>query len=440
MDVVTEIERARQELRANKKFAGRLKRRPPKHLDAAFQEQHEAVFDDLDCLECANCCKTTSPIFRDVDIERLSRHLGIRPAELVENHLHLDGEGDYVLNVAPCPFLGPDNYCSVYEARPRACREYPHTDRKNMYQILPLTVRNTLVCPAVGEVMRRLRTVSLLLLLPLLLTAGPWPQPKGKGYFKLYEWWMQFDEHYTGTGELDPNATIGLYNTVIYAEYGLSDRLTAVANLPLYSRSTVNTQLSGTRGSVITEGDAIGGPGDAELGARYAISRPGSVWPVAVGLYLGLPLGEDAGGKAQNLQTGDGEFNQLLQLEAGRSFASPSGNLYVSARVGFNNRSNGFSDEIRFGLEGGVSFLSDRLWLITRLGGSESTFNGETAETTQSTSIFSNNAEYLSLGGEINYYITGGVGVSAGYAGALSGRVIAAAPVYSAGVFYDLNR
>ena len=160
MDVATEIERARQERKANKKWASKTKARPPRDLDERFHAAHEEVFEEIDCLECANCCKTTSPIFRDVDIDRLARHLNVRPAELVQRHLHLDGEGDYVLNVAPCPFLGPDNYCSVYAARPRACREYPHTDRKNMLQILPLTVRNTLVCPAVGEVMRRLRAIQ----------------------------------------------------------------------------------------------------------------------------------------------------------------------------------------------------------------------------------------------------------------------------------------
>ncbi|MEL7163116.1 MAG: YkgJ family cysteine cluster protein [Bacteroidota bacterium] len=159
MDVTKELERAHQEHKGNKKRFAKLRARPPKNLDARFHDLHEEVFSEVDCLDCANCCKTTSPIFRDVDIDRLARHLSIRPAELVERYLHLDAEGDYVLNVAPCPFLGPDNYCSVYSARPRACREYPHTDRKNMLQILPLTLRNTLVCPAVGRIVRRLREI-----------------------------------------------------------------------------------------------------------------------------------------------------------------------------------------------------------------------------------------------------------------------------------------
>lgn len=157
MDVHKQLTHASEALKGNKKFFARLKARPPRDLDEQFHDLHEEVFREIDCLACANCCKTTSPIFRDVDISRLARHLGLKPGQLIEQHLHLDQEGDYVLNTAPCPFLGADNYCSVYEARPKACREYPHTDRKNMLQILPLTLRNTLVCPAVGEVVRRLR-------------------------------------------------------------------------------------------------------------------------------------------------------------------------------------------------------------------------------------------------------------------------------------------
>lgn len=157
MEVTTALRRAAEAHKTNKRFFRKLKARPPRKLDEHFHTLHEAVFAEVDCLECANCCKTTSPIFRDVDIDRLAQHLGIRPATLVETYLHLDAEGDYVLNTAPCPFLGDDNYCSVYAARPRACREYPHTDRKNMLQILPLTLRNTLVCPAVSQIVTRLK-------------------------------------------------------------------------------------------------------------------------------------------------------------------------------------------------------------------------------------------------------------------------------------------
>ena len=153
-------ERAKDERKANKKFFRKLSRRPPRQLDATVAALHEEVFAEVDCLQCANCCKTTSPIFRDIDIERIARHLGIRPAAFVDRYLQLDAEEDYVLKVAPCPFLGPDNYCSIYEVRPKACREYPHTDRKNFHQILDLTLKNTAICPAAFELVQRLRKIE----------------------------------------------------------------------------------------------------------------------------------------------------------------------------------------------------------------------------------------------------------------------------------------
>lgn len=132
----------------------------PKQQDEWFEDSHEEAFNKIDCLACANCCKTTSPIFRDKDIERLAKHVGQKPGKFIEQYLHLDEEQDYVLNSSPCPFLGADNYCSVYEARPNACREYPHTDRKKMKQILKLTERNSQVCPAVASIIKKITVNS----------------------------------------------------------------------------------------------------------------------------------------------------------------------------------------------------------------------------------------------------------------------------------------
>jgi Fe-S-cluster containining protein len=134
----------------------KLKRLKPKDLDQQFQRFHDEVFDRTDCLSCANCCKTTSPIFRPADIERLAKHLRMKPSELIEQYLTIDEDGDYVLRTAPCPFLDAENYCTVYAHRPTACREYPHTDRKRMHQILDLTARNAAICPAVAQIVEKI--------------------------------------------------------------------------------------------------------------------------------------------------------------------------------------------------------------------------------------------------------------------------------------------
>lgn len=142
---------------ANKKFFARLKRTKPKDLDDVMLDLHQEVFEETDCLECANCCKTTSPIFYQKDIERVAKHLRMKPSDFIDKYLHVDEDKDYVLNTAPCPFLDQENYCLVYESRPTACREYPHTNRKRFYQILDLTLKNTAICPAVFGIVEKLK-------------------------------------------------------------------------------------------------------------------------------------------------------------------------------------------------------------------------------------------------------------------------------------------
>lgn len=154
--------KAKKKEQENQKYLVRLKKMDSRKVDDAFHRMHDEVFDEIDCLQCANCCKTTSPIFYQTDIERLSRGLRMRPADFLEKYLRIDEDGDYVLKSSPCPFLDEDNYCRVYEDRPRACREYPHTDRKKMVQIMELTLKNTMVCPAVFEMVERLKSVLVI--------------------------------------------------------------------------------------------------------------------------------------------------------------------------------------------------------------------------------------------------------------------------------------
>ncbi len=143
----------------NKKFLKRLSKRDPNELDDKFHTLHEEVFSETDCLQCANCCKTTSPIFYQTDIERVAKFLRLKPGDFITRYLRVDEDSDYVLKSSPCPFLTASNHCSVYEYRPKACREYPHTDRRKMIQVLDLTYRNTLVCPAVLAIVERLKKV-----------------------------------------------------------------------------------------------------------------------------------------------------------------------------------------------------------------------------------------------------------------------------------------
>jgi len=157
MDLNQYLLTAQEKKKDNQKLVSLLKAKKPKDLDKTALYFHELAFRKIDCLECANCCKTISPVVTDKDIQRIAKFLKRKPGDFVNEYLFLDSDGDYVFKTQPCPFLGPDNYCSIYSARPKACAEYPHTDRPKFVQILDLSLKNTLVCPAVVEVFNGLK-------------------------------------------------------------------------------------------------------------------------------------------------------------------------------------------------------------------------------------------------------------------------------------------
>lgn len=141
----------------NRKFYNRLKKRPPANIDEEVVDLDQQVFAGIDCLQCANCCKTISPVFKDRDIDRIAKHLRMRPGEFTASYLYLDDEGDFVLKSSPCPFLESDNKCSIYEVRPFACRSYPHTATLPLRKSWELVIKNSAVCPAVYEITELLK-------------------------------------------------------------------------------------------------------------------------------------------------------------------------------------------------------------------------------------------------------------------------------------------
>ncbi|WP_040251478.1 YkgJ family cysteine cluster protein [Psychroserpens mesophilus] len=148
---------AKDRHKENKTFFVKLKKKPPKQLDYIMQDLHEAEFERTDCLDCANCCKTTGPLFTAKDIDRIAKHFKMKQQQFIDTYLRLDEENDYVLQSVPCEFLGADNYCSIYEVRPKACREFPHTDRKKFQQISNLTLKNTAICPAAYNIVEAMK-------------------------------------------------------------------------------------------------------------------------------------------------------------------------------------------------------------------------------------------------------------------------------------------
>ncbi|WP_339695152.1 hypothetical protein [uncultured Roseivirga sp.] len=282
-----------------------------------------------------------------------------------------------------------------------------------------------------------MRNIYLLIILLCLnlnsYAGGGWPQPKGKGYFKLGYYGIVSSSYYSPNGNILDISTAGIHIANFYGEYGLTKRLTGIAYVPFFSRATLNEQKSASTGNVISEGDAVNSFGDTDLGFKYGIIVDKPI-VVSASITFGIPLGNSMGGRTEVLQTGDGEFNQILGIEASRGLNK--GKSWVSTLIAFNNRSESFSDEFRVGIELGTK-LGDKWLANVKVLSVNSLNNGNDLET-PSNGIFSNNIEYLAITPELAYQWNDKWGVSSAIGFAASGKRVLASPSVSFGVFFNL--
>jgi protein XagA len=261
---------------------------------------------------------------------------------------------------------------------------------------------------------------------------GGWPIGKRKAYFKLGQNWIVASRFYNPAGEIISIRTTGLYTTSLYGEYGFTDRLTGIVYFPFFVRGILNEERFSPSGKVVT-GESVNSIGDTDIGLKYSflVNKP---VVLSATLAIGLPVGKTDGGASGILQTGDGEFNQSLRIDASTSFYPRP--AYASVYIALNNRTENFSDEFRYGVEVGYTFFK-KLTTIVKINAVKSLFNG--AEHVADNGIFSNNTEYISPALELGYQCTEKIGVSAFGGFAFSGRNILASPNWGVGVYLKLQ-
>ncbi len=258
------------------------------------------------------------------------------------------------------------------------------------------------------------------------LRAGAWTQKRGGGFYKLSFRFIQADQFYEQDGTRTDIPTLGDYTTIFYSEYGLKDWLTVVVNFAAFKRVTLNKQVGSTTGFVYFEGDSKSGVADSEIGVRLGLLRGGNS-VLSTEVLFGLPIGDDS--QSNGLLTGDGEFNQLVKAQFGHSFYPLP--IYFTAEAGFNNRTNGYSDEWHYAAEIGYTF--SKMFLVSfKIRGVKSRKNGNAVT---GSALFANNQSYLSYGPEINYMINEKLGLSAQVEGATNAENVLSAPAFSFGVF-----
>jgi len=259
--------------------------------------------------------------------------------------------------------------------------------------------------------------------------AGAWTQKRGKGFYKLSFRLIRADQFYEPTGNKIDIPTLSDYTTTFYGEYGLTARLTLVANVPMFKRVTLNKQVGSNSGFVFFEGDSKSGVADSEVGVRLGL-LPGGSSVLSAEILFGLPIGDDS--QTNGLLTGDGEFNQLIKAQFGHSFYPKP--LYFSGEFGFNNRTKGYSDEWHYAAEIGYTF-SNKFLVSFKLRGVESRKNGNDTVVGGMGGLFANNQSYLSYGPEVSYIINETFGISAGIESATRAENVLSAPAFSFGVF-----
>lgn len=257
---------------------------------------------------------------------------------------------------------------------------------------------------------------------------GGWPVGKKKTYLKLGQNAIVSPFYYSPSGEIVDIRTTSLFTTSLYAEYGLSNRLTAILYLPFFVRATLN-EVQYRQSGRVDEGETLNAIGDTDVSFKYSLIKDKPI-VVSATVLFGLPLGETRGGASGILQSGDGEFNQMLRVDASHSFYPKP--LYASAYVGINNRTKRFSDDFRAGAEVGYTF-KNKFVAIFKLDVVQSFFNGSTL--VADNGIFSNNTEYVSPSVEFAYSVNNSWGVSTSAGFALAGRNILASPNIGLGIF-----
>ncbi|GAB4414858.1 MAG: hypothetical protein OHK0039_23050 [Bacteroidia bacterium] len=270
---------------------------------------------------------------------------------------------------------------------------------------------------------------SLAVLIQTHLLAGGWPQDKKTGYLKLGQTGIIATSYFDVDGTQVPIRTLGNYTTYLYGEYGVTSRITVLGFIPFYVRNTFNETVDANTGTVIEPGGLNQAFGDTDLGLRIGLLRKGP-FVLSLGLLAGLPTGQ--ADSEIGLPTGDGEFNQLVKLEAGISLPK---NMYATAALGFNNRTQNFSDEIRYEAEWGFQ-PAKKLWAILKLSGIQPINNGDAAVAGGPNGLFANRVQYMAFGPEVSYNVSRQWGVTGSVFGAFAIKNALGAPSLNVGVFY----
>jgi Fe-S-cluster containining protein len=143
-------------------FLRGLLHRKVRGLDSLAIALNKQAFKKIDCLDCANCCKTMSPTYKKSDVNRIAKHIGMTYQQYYDKYLYTDDSGDLLNKKTPCHFLNKDNKCSIYHIRPLDCGGFPHLDLKDFKLYVSGThIQNISYCPITLNVVERMHEIII---------------------------------------------------------------------------------------------------------------------------------------------------------------------------------------------------------------------------------------------------------------------------------------
>jgi Fe-S-cluster containining protein len=150
-------QKARFHKKTFRKFLKKVEKNPPKNINTIVDTVDAAVWKEIDCLSCANCCKKMSPTFTAKDIKRIANHLNMTEQAFKDKWLYYDKkDGDWMNKNQPCQFLDlTTNMCSIYEVRPLDCAGFPHLKKKKVTDYIHVHQQNVEYCPATYKMVEK---------------------------------------------------------------------------------------------------------------------------------------------------------------------------------------------------------------------------------------------------------------------------------------------
>ena len=143
---------------AFRRFLTKLEKNPPMRIGSITMHLEREVWQEVDCLSCANCCKTMTPTFNAADLKRISAHFGETVDEFKAKWLYKERkkDGDWLNKKQPCQFLNlEDNKCSIYAIRPADCAGFPHLP-KRLKDYIHVHKQNIEYCPATYRLVEKM--------------------------------------------------------------------------------------------------------------------------------------------------------------------------------------------------------------------------------------------------------------------------------------------